>query len=97
MGCIDKSAFATAAQFTYGNAGRNLLYGPGLNSVDFPLFKNFDIREIALIQFRFEFFNFLNTPAFSNPNAVYDSANFGTISSTKHDNRQIQFGLKLVF
>lgn len=94
--CIDASAFRIAS-FAYGNFGRNVLYGPGLYNIDFSAFKNFTIRERATIQFRSEFFNLLNTPALSNPNATLGNTNFGTITSTKRDNRQIQFGLKLLF
>ena len=96
-GCIDTSAFAAPLRYTYGNAGRNLLYGPGLYNVDFSAFKNFSIRERVTLQFRSEFFNFFNTPAFSNPNATYGTTAFGSITSTKHDNREIQFALKLLF
>ncbi|HSU57723.1 MAG TPA: TonB-dependent receptor [Bryobacteraceae bacterium] len=96
-GCIDPAAFALPAHFTYGNAGRNLLYGPGLYNVDFSLFKNFSFAERVKLQFRSEFFNFFNTPAFSNPNATFGTTAFGTITSTKHDNREIQFALKLLF
>lgn len=96
-GCIDASAFAAPLRYTYGNAGRNLLYGPGLYNVDFSLFKNFRIRERATVQFRSEFFNFFNTPAFSNPNATFGTTAFGSITSTKHDNCEIQFALKLLF
>jgi hypothetical protein len=98
-GCITSSAFALPAQYTYGNFGRNVLRGPGVSNVDFSLFKNFRIKERANVQFRSEFFNLFNTPTFSNPNATFQSANFGTISSTAfgHDNREIQFALKLLF
>ncbi len=95
-GCINAAAFAPVT-FAYGNAGRNLLYGPGLDNVDFSAFKNFALAERAKLQFRSEFFNFFNTPAFSNPNATYGTTAFGTITSTKHDNREIQFALKLLF
>lgn len=91
-GCINPAAFAVAT-YAYGNAGRNLLYGPGLYNVDFSAFKNFSLREKASLQFRAEFFNIFNTPAFSNPNATFGTTSFGTITSTKHDNREIQFGL----
>jgi outer membrane receptor protein involved in Fe transport len=94
--CISTAAFATPV-YAYGNAGRNLLYGPGLYNIDFSLFKNFRIMERSSLQFRSEFFNLFNTPAFSNPNATLGAANFGTITSTKHDNREIQFALKLMF
>ncbi|MBC8167188.1 MAG: TonB-dependent receptor, partial [Bryobacteraceae bacterium] len=39
--CIDASAFVLPPSFTYGNAGRNILRGPGLTNLDFSLFKNF--------------------------------------------------------
>lgn len=93
--CISTN-FAVAP-FAYGNFGRNVLYGPGLYNVDFSAFKNFSLWERTTLQFRSEFFNLLNTPAFSNPNATITNSNFGTITSTKSDNRQIQFALKLLF
>ncbi len=94
--CINAAAFA-AATYAYGNAGRNLLYGPGLYNVDFSVFKNFRIQERTSLQFRSEFFNLFNTPAFSNPNATLGTTTFGSITTTKHDNREIQFALKLLF
>ena len=108
--CINVSAFALPALYTYGNAGRNLLTGPGQTNVDFSLFKNFGvIKERIKIQFRAEAFNLLNTPEFNNPNTTLPApnssgtytgvslGNFGTISSTRHDNRDLQFGLKFLF
>ena len=95
-GCINPAAFQTVS-LAYGNAGRNLLYGPGLYNIDFSAFKTFSIRERVRLQFRSEFFNLFNTPAFSNPNATFGTTAFGSITSTKRDNRQIQFALKLLF
>ena len=98
--CIDASAFAQPAAYTYGNAGRNLLFGPGSANVDFSLFKAFQIHERLRTQFRAEFFNFFNTPSFNNPSTTLNfnnTASLGNITSTKHDNRQIQLGLKLLF
>ncbi len=94
--CINPNAFA-AATYAYGNFGRNVLFGPGLYNVDYSAFKNFALKERTSLQFRAEFFNLFNTPAFSNPNATFGASNFGTITSTKHDNREIQFALKLLF
>lgn len=96
-GCI--SGNFTTATFAYGNLGRNVLYGPGFYNVDFSAFKNFSIKERATVQFRSEFFNLFNTTAFGNPNAVVGQANFGQTTSTRTgtNNRQIQFGLKLLF
>lgn len=109
VSCVNLGGFQQAAPFTFGNAGRNILRGPGIETVNFSGFKNFAFKERYNIQFRAEFFNLLNTPVFNNPNATlpllsgtqtYTAANiqnFGTITSTRLDNRQIQFGLKFLF
>lgn len=94
---FDTSAFATPAQFTYGNSGRNILYGPGRVNFDFSLFKEFGITEGLKLQFRTEFFNTFNTPQFDLPNAAIGAGNAGTITGIVGTPRQIQFGLKLVF
>jgi hypothetical protein len=112
VGCIDATAFTVQnlypvapANFAYGNAGRNLLYGPGAETVNFSLFKNFPIRERVRFQFRFESFAFFNHTNFSNPgwtgplsvaNSTVGTSSFGNIVSAT-GNRNIQFGAKLVF
>ena len=94
---FDTSAFATPAPFTYGNSGRNILYGPGRVNFDFSLFKEFRITEVWKLQFRTELFNLFNTPQFDLPNAAIGASNAGTITGIVGTPRQIQFGLKLVF
>jgi hypothetical protein len=94
---FDTSAFATPAQFTYGNAGRNILYGPGRVNFDFSLFKEFPIKEGLKVQFRTECFNVFNHPQFDLPNAAIGAGNAGTITSIVGTPRQIQFGAKIVF
>lgn len=96
-GCINSSAFALPANFTYGGAGRNLLRGPDLVALDLSLFKNFPVRERAAFQLRGEFFNMLNHPSFSNPNSVFNTAAFGNITSTSTNGRQIQLAAKFTF
>ncbi len=55
------------------------------------------------LQFRAEFFNAFNRPQLGTPDGTITSfdanqfGTFGTISNTIADNRDIQFGLKLVF
>lgn len=99
VGCIDPTAYALppAGVFVYGNEGRNLLHGPRLFNLDFSVVKNVPITERAKVQFRAEFFNFTNTPSFSNPAVVFGTGTFGNITSTTTENRDIQFGLKVVF
>jgi hypothetical protein len=53
-----------------GNAGRNIINGPGVTSLDFSIFKNNRIRRISEnfnVQFRLEIFNILNHPNFAPP------------------------------
>jgi len=53
-----------------GNAGRNILIGPGITNLDFSLFKNNHIKRMSEnfnIQFRVEMFNILNHPNFAPP------------------------------
>ena len=56
-----------------GNAGRNSLYGPGLKTWDFSVFKNTGIPRISEtfnVQFRAEFFNILNHTNFLSPGVL---------------------------
>jgi len=88
---------------TPGNIGRDVLSGPGLFNIDFAVLKNTKINERVNTQFRAEFFNLLNHPNFGIPNtntfvqggAVAQTA--GVITSTTTFQRQIQFGLKILF
>jgi len=97
IGCINSAAFALPAQFTFGNAGRNILYGPGLVDADFSLIKDFPIKERARFQFRAEVFNIFNHPNLGNPNTTWKTGSFGNITQTVTDNRDIQFGAKFIF
>lgn len=96
-GCIATSAFALPSDFTYGNAGRNLLRGPSLVTCDFSTFKNISLRERLRLQIRGEAFNLLNHPNFSNPASVFSTAAFGNITSTSTNNRQLQLAVKVTF
>lgn len=93
-------AGTTASPFLPGNAGRNLLRGPGYANLDMSLFKNFSLaalREGMNFQLRFEFFNVTNTPHFGNPNAVLGQGNFGKITGTVGNPRIVQFAGKFSF
>jgi outer membrane receptor protein involved in Fe transport len=91
-----------------GNAGRNLLTGPGLTNLDFSVFKNQSIKKISEsfnVQFRAEFFNIMNHANFAIPpiallrTDIFDgtgapSATAGVLNSTTTPGREIQFALK---
>jgi hypothetical protein len=84
------------ASAPFGNLGRNRFRAPGFEQWDFSANKNFRIRESMQLQFRSEFFNFLNHTNFGIPNTRTTDAAFGTIRTT-YPSRQIQFALKLLF
>jgi hypothetical protein len=94
-------AFAAPSTVSFGNAGRNILIGPGLASADIALQKVIAIREQQHLEVRFEGFNVLNHPNFDLPNGDFDSPEFGVIQSANaYGNkppRQIQLGLRYAF
>ena len=94
---FDPSAFATPAAYTFGNAGRNILNGPGRFNWDMSLFKHFVIREQTRFEFRAEAFNVLNHPQFGLPNANIGNAQVGLINSIVGNPRQLQMGLRFQF
>ena len=104
-GWFDKAAFTdppssgpTTGGGAYGNAGRNIIDGPGYAGVDFSMFKKFRIREKVELQFRGEVFNLFNRTNFfypSNPNnATWQS---GGIITQSYPSRQVQLALKILF
>jgi hypothetical protein len=98
VGCISAGSFTIPLPFTYGNAGRNIVKGPGLVETDLSLFKNLPLRaEHSRLQLRLEAFNVFNTPSFSNPAAVFGTSTFGSIGSTLIPNRQVQVAAKILF
>ena len=93
---FDTTAFTIPARGNFGNAGRNILDGPGLRSINVSLLRNFSLRESLSLQFRAEAFNLLNNVNFDLPDIFAGSPAFGRISSAQAP-RHIQFGLKLLF
>jgi hypothetical protein len=105
----DPAKWFNTSVFTYnftgrfGNAGRDIVIGPGTTSFDFALLKNFGLgKEYRYLQFRTEFFNIANHPNFDNPSTTVTSPTFGRITSagvqdSRASSRQIQFAMRLVF
>jgi Carboxypeptidase regulatory-like domain len=91
------AAFSSPALYTYGNAGRDILTGPGRINWDMSLFKDFVIHEQMRLQFRAEAFNIFNHPQFALPNPNIGNAQAGQITSTVGNPRQLQMGLRFQF
>jgi hypothetical protein len=92
-------AALTAGTPMFGNEARNPLIGPPFNDLDFALLKEFKLSERFNLEFRAEFYDFLNTPSFGNPGATVNTSTFGQITSTANPDteRQVQLALKLLF
>ena len=80
----------------FGTAGRNIAEGPGYANWDFSALKNFRIAESKVLQFRAEFFNFLNHANFRLPDSDISSPTFNQILAANSP-RPIQFALKCLF
>lgn len=65
--CLDATAYSLPVGFSFGNASRNAIHGPGFNYDNLSIFKNFPIYERVTFQFRAEAFNVTNHPSIANP------------------------------
>jgi hypothetical protein len=93
---FDTSAFVAPPAYTFGNAGHDILRGPGYADVDAALMKHTKITETTELEFRAEFYNLPNNVNFGLPGNAYGTSTFGVITGANSP-RIIQFGLKLLF
>src|SRR5688572_12931462 len=94
---FNTSAFALPAQGTYGNAGRNIVIGPGIFTTDASLIRNFYFGGTRSLQFRLEAFNLFNNPVWGDPQMSMASPLYGTINTTRTPMRELQLGVKFAF
>ncbi len=73
--------------FSFGNAGRNILDGPGIAYLNTALMKNFRMKESRNFQFRYEMFNVMNHATFLLPNRSFNSLRGGFITSVNDRGR----------
>ena len=94
---FDTGAFGMPAPFTFGNAGRNIVYEDSERNIDMSLAKPFKIKEGIALEFRAEVFNLFNLLNFVGaPGRIAFTPNFGRVFNAG-PSRQAQFGLKLAF
>jgi hypothetical protein len=96
---FDVSAYRIPDEFTFGNAERNSLEGPGFHTMDLYLRKEFTFSGKHHLQLRVDLFNAFNHPNFGLPDPYIDSGegSAGVITSTSIPMRQVQFGLRYSF
>ncbi len=91
------SDFARPAPFTFGNAGRNILFGPAERRWDISIIKQSKLSNDGdLIDFRVQLFNAFNNTSFHRPNATFGTSTFGRIFGAE-DGRTIEVALKYTF
>jgi hypothetical protein len=92
-----------------GTVGRNQLYGPSLRTLDFSVFRYFQLTKQIKSQFRVQAYNLANTPQFQNPNgevdpgfniptAGIDNGNASQITGVRlHSERQLELAFRVMF
>jgi hypothetical protein len=93
---FDTTAFAEPAPYSFGNAGRNILTGPGYQAWDVSVIKQTRFRDGDLLEFRIEFFNALNNVNFHQPESSFGTDVFGKIFGAARA-REIEIALKYSF
>ena len=94
---FNTAAFSAPPAYTFGNAGRNTVTGPGQLTADTSASKTTRLTERVGLQLRFEAFNLVNHPNYGTPNRSVNSLQFGSITSQVGSARQLQLGGKVVF
>ncbi|SEG67290.1 Carboxypeptidase regulatory-like domain-containing protein [Bryocella elongata] len=96
---FNPAAFTAPTPYTFGNARRNILFGPHEIGFDASLEKKTTMRDGVDLLLRFDAFNAVNTPNFSTPSSNISVGNAGVISgiNSTTPNRQVQIGGKIVF
>jgi hypothetical protein len=94
---FNTAAFRMPAPFSFGTAGRNVVFAAGEKNVDFSLIKDTVLKESRRLQFRAEVFNILNHTNFADvPGRTAFTPTFGRYTAAENP-RQVQLALKLLF
>jgi hypothetical protein len=101
-GYFNTAAFTNNAAGTFGNSGKNIMFGPHQFGADASIMKSWNLVRAAKLQFRWEAFNVTNHPSFANPSVDYGNTvgwgNYGKIGNVGNiPPRVMQGALKLTF
>jgi hypothetical protein len=101
---INAAAFATPANGTFGNLGRNAFRARGIMQLDLGVSKFVQITERLSFRFRADLFNLTNRAQYGAPNADLSASNFGVITTTlsnyatgRGTPRELQLSIKVLF
>jgi hypothetical protein len=91
------NALAPPVPGTFGNLGRNSLFGPGLTEVNLSLQKTFSFTERIKLDFFANATNALNHPSFGQPDLLIGPGHVGKITTVTVGGRQMEIVGKLRF
>jgi hypothetical protein len=90
-------AFTAPPAYTFGNVGRNSVYGPGMQTMDLGVVRAFSMAEKVRLETRAEFFNAFNHTNLGTPNRFVNTSSFGSITEVATPGREIQLSARLSF
>jgi hypothetical protein len=94
---FNPAAFTTPAAYTFGNVGRNTVYGPGMQTMDLALTRSFAVAERLRLVMRAEAYNALNHSNWGTPNRFVNTPQFGSITEATTPGREFQLSARLSF
>ena len=94
---MNPAAFASPPAYSFGNAGRNSVYGPRMQTVDLSAQRTLPIRERTVFILRADFFNALNHTNLGTPNRFVNTPQFGSITMAMMPGREIQMSARIQF
>lgn len=94
---FNTAAFVAPPAYTFGDVGRNSVYGPGMQSLDFALVRGFALTERVRFEARGEVYNSLNKVNLDTPNRFVNTAGFGTITDAMDPAREVQLSARVAF
>jgi outer membrane receptor protein involved in Fe transport len=94
---FNPAAFTRVPAGVFGNAGRNILRGPGYVTFDMSVQRRIPSTGRVGVTLRWDVFNLFNRANFGNPNSDITASNAGSISTLAGDPRVMQFAVRLTF
>jgi hypothetical protein len=94
---FNPNAFKAPPAYTFGDVGRNSVYGPGTQTMDLAVVRTFSLTEALKFETRGEFFNAFNHTNLGTPNRFVNTAGFGSITEVTTPGREIQISARLSF
>jgi outer membrane receptor protein involved in Fe transport len=94
---FNPAAFTPVPSGQFGNAGRNILRGPGWITFDLSVQRRINFTDRVNATLRWDTFNVFNRANFGLPAANISATNAGVISTLAGDPRVMQFSVRLGF